>query len=95
MARDVSCGRAVNGAVEAWEFDEMSFVCVCDSDFLISDRSAAADALANREGVGMLPVLVAEPGGVDCRRVDGDEGDSGLRKGEPLVAPPKLRGEGL
>lgn len=66
----------------------MSLSCVCDSDFLISDKSAALDAPANRDGVGMLPILVAEPGDVDCRRVDGDDGDSGLRKGEPLVAPP-------
>ena len=58
--------------------------------------SVGVEWLANLEGVVVVVgiALVGDGPGVDCRKGDGECGDSGLRNGDALGEPYE-RGEGL
>lgn len=72
----------------------MSSACACPRNLLVSEAFVDTAVLSSLEGVRRLLPLDGEMGGVDCRKVDGDAGDSGLRNGE-LLGEPYPKGEGL
>ena len=66
--------------------ESISSGCAKDLDRLESGESTKGPALESREGINRLTPLAVEAGGVDCRRAEGDPGETGRRNGE-------LRGE--